>query len=79
MTAYEQELKRCKVVLFLRAVIEAGGNQCRAAEKLGVGRNTINRVLHGAGYDMESLKRLARTQRKPVASVTAIGADRRTA
>ena len=48
MTAYAQELRRCQVVLFLRAVIEARGNQCAAAKAAGVHRNTVWRVLHGA-------------------------------
>jgi DNA-binding NtrC family response regulator len=84
MTAYAQELRRCQVVLLLRAVIAAGGNQCAAARTLGVHRNHINRTLRAAGYDMDSLKRLAkapqrRTRRKPPASAPAIAKERKLA
>ncbi len=79
MTAYTQELRRCKVVLLLRAVIDAGGNMCAAARATGVHYNTIGRVLKGAGYDSRQLKRLA-AQRKPIRSAPALAsADRRVA
>ena len=82
MTAYEKELRRCKVVLLLRAVIAAGGSQAAAAVATGVHRNTISRVLYAAGYDARSLRRLAKTriaegQRKPVQSESPIGAEER--
>jgi transcriptional regulator of acetoin/glycerol metabolism len=72
MNNYAQELRRCQMVLLLRAVVDAGGNQCAAARAAGVHRNTIWRAIHAAGYDMRSVKRLARQriaegQRKPVA------------
>jgi DNA-binding phage protein len=60
MTAYAQELRRCQVVLLLRAVINARGNMCAAAKNTGVHRNTIFRILHGAGYNSARLKQLAR-------------------
>jgi hypothetical protein len=60
MIAYAQEMRRCKVVLLLRAVIDAGGNQCAAAIATGVHRNTINRVLNEAGYSSVRVRRLAR-------------------
>jgi hypothetical protein len=68
MTAYAHELRRCQVVLLLRAIVEAGGNQCQAARIAGVHRNTVRRILYAAGYDAKSLRRLAQ-QRKPVRSV----------
>lgn len=73
MTAYERELRRCQVVLMLRAVIDAGGNQTKAAAAAGVHRNTMSRILRGAGYDVLSLHRLAKTcaeegERKPALS-----------
>ncbi len=76
MTSYEQELRRCKVVLLLRAVIDAGGNICAAARATGVHRNTAWRLLKGAGYDSRKLKRLTAQRivegwRKPVAGVGA--------
>jgi hypothetical protein len=85
MTAYAQELRRCKVVLLLRAVIDAGGNICAAARATGVHYNTIGRILKGAGYDSRRLKRLAAQRiakgwRKPVQSEPAIAAaDRKVA
>jgi predicted DNA-binding protein (UPF0251 family) len=79
VSTYAEELIRCKRVLILRAVIEAGGNQSAAAKVCGVHRNTVWRAVQSAGYDMESLKKLARAKRKPVASVRAVDADRRSA
>lgn len=82
MTAYAQELRRCQVVLFLRAVIDAGGNQKTAAKALGVHRNTVQRVLRGAGYDVLSLHRLTRihaARRKPVQPAPPADAERRVA
>ena len=60
MTAYEQELQRCKVVLLLRAVIAGRGSMCAAARITGVHRNTIRRVLYAAGYDARELRRIAK-------------------
>jgi G:T/U-mismatch repair DNA glycosylase len=78
MTAYAQELRRCQLVLILRAVLDAGGNQCAAARAAGLHRNTVWRVVREAGYTPEQLKRMARArarhaemgaaQRKPPAS-----------
>jgi DNA-binding phage protein len=84
MTSYAQELRRCQVVLQLRAVIEAGGNMSAAAVATGLHRNTIRRTLYAAGYTSRSLMALARQRgvlrsRKPVAAVDASGADRRAA
>jgi predicted DNA-binding protein (UPF0251 family) len=85
MTAYAEELRRCQTVLLLRAVLDAGGNQCAAAKVSGVHRNTVWRAIHAAGYDSQSVKRLAKAriaegQRRPVQSANALGiAERRSA
>jgi GTP1/Obg family GTP-binding protein len=85
MTAYEQELQRCKVVLLLRATLAARGSMRSAAVTTGVHRNTIRRILNGAGYTAKDLRkmakaRLADTLRKPVQSVVAVNlAERRSA
>ena len=63
MTAYADELRRCQVKLFLRAIIDAGGNQCTAARACGVHRNTVQRMLHAAGYNSRRLKNLAAVHR----------------
>jgi hypothetical protein len=77
MTAYKQELRRCQVVLLLRAVIDAGGNQGAAAIATGVHRNTISRVLNGAGYSAGRIRQLAKIHNharaaKPPVSAPAI-------
>ena len=66
MTAYAQELRRCQVVLLLRAVIDARGNMCAAAKETGVHRNTVFRILHGAGYNSARLKKLARAHNSDI-------------
>ncbi|MGO8759327.1 MAG: hypothetical protein ACLQG3_14505 [Terracidiphilus sp.] len=71
MSAYLEELRRCKQIIVLRAVLEAGGNQCAAARSTGLGRNTVNRIVHAAGYTPKQLKRMARAraaEKKPPAS-----------
>lgn len=60
--SYFDEMRRCQQVLALRAVLDAGGNQCRAARAMGVHRNTVNRALRAAGYTPEKLKRMARAR-----------------
>ena len=75
MLSYIQELRRCQVVLLLRAVIEARGNMCAAALSCGVHRNTITRILRRAGYNSMRLKALDRErgvylQPKPASSVS---------
>lgn len=83
MSAYAEEVRRCQLVLVLRAIVESGGNQVKAAAACGLHRNTVQRLVRGAGYDMSSLKALARQRslspRKPPASVTSIDAARRMA
>jgi hypothetical protein len=80
MTAYEQELRRCKVVLLLRACIDAGGNMCAAAKSTGVHRNTMRRVLRAAGYDSRRIKQLtAEQKRKPAMATSAADSARRAA
>jgi len=58
--SYTDELRRCQVKLFLRAIIDAGGNQCAAARACGVHHNTMHRVLHAAGYNSRRLKSFAK-------------------
>jgi transposase-like protein len=82
MTPFAEEMRRCGVVLALRAVLEAGGNQCAAARALGVHRNTICRAMRAAGYRPEQLKRMARSraiagEKKPPASETMARAEER--
>jgi len=71
MTNYAQELRRCQVVLLLRAAIDAGGNLGVAAKAAGVHRNTICRVLRGAGYDSARVKKMARSAQSCKAIATA--------
>ena len=76
MNAYRTEIRRCEKVIMLRAVVDCSGNICRAAEELGVQRNTVRRVLRASGYDSAALRKLAKAPtgsiyRKPVASVEA--------
>jgi molybdenum-dependent DNA-binding transcriptional regulator ModE len=76
MTAFDLEVRRCKVVLLLRAAIDAKGNICAAARATGLHRNTAWRLLKGAGYNSRKLKRLTAQRivegwRKPVAGVGA--------
>ena len=72
MTSYQEEMRQCQVVILARAVIATGGNVCKAAEIVGVHRNTIDRALRRAGYNSRRLKQLARdnnggsARRKPV-------------
>ena len=72
-------------MLLLRAVIDAGGNQCTAAQAAGVHRNTVNRLLRGAGYDMNSLKHLAKARnaeaqcKQPASEQGASNKERQTA
>lgn len=82
MSAYAEEMRRCHLVLALRAVLDAGGNQCAAAKATGLHRNTIWRAMRAAGYTPAILKRMAReraAQKKPPASETAPHAQERSA
>jgi len=79
MIDFRRELYRYKVDLLLRVVVEARGNQCATARRTGLHRNTVRRLLRGAGYDAACIKRLVALQRahgprKPVTGVTAAGA-----
>jgi hypothetical protein len=60
MTSYAQELRRCQVVLLLRAVIAGHGSMSAGAKLAGVHRNTVRRVLYAAGYDARQLRRIAK-------------------
>jgi transposase-like protein len=85
MTDFALELHRCKTVLALRAVLDAGGNICAAARATGVHRNTFWRVLHRAGYNSRSIKRLVAQRiaegwrKQPQAVPIAVAADREVA
>jgi DNA-binding phage protein len=72
MTAYAQEMRRCQVVLLLRAVIAGHGSMCAAARSTGLHRNTVRRVLRAAGYQAADLRRLAKVhyQTTPRKTVT---------
>jgi hypothetical protein len=81
-TAYAAEMKRCQIVLFLRAVLAERGSMRAGAKILGVHRNTVRRVLQGAGYAPERLRAMARDRRKAIASEqlsVVSGQDRRIA
>ena len=56
---YADEMKRCSIAILLRAVIETHGNQCQAAKRLGIHRNTMSRILSAGGWTTNKLKRFA--------------------
>jgi DNA-directed RNA polymerase subunit N (RpoN/RPB10) len=80
VNTYLKEISRCQKVILLRAVIDCSGNISRAADELGIHRNTVRRVLLTYGYNSETLRRLAKPPvgsiyRKPLASVGIRPAD----
>ena len=56
----QQEFRRDYVV---KALLEAGGNQCRAAEILGVHRNMIGRILSENGITMMHVRETIRRRK----------------
>jgi len=84
VSTYAEDLHRCKVILLLRATMAARGSMSKAAVAIGVHRNTIRRVLYGAGYTAKSLRLLAKAcsvkgQRKTVQSAGAAVEERMSA
>ena len=56
----QQEFRRDYVV---KALLEEGGNQCRAAEILGVHRNMIGRILSENGITMMHVRETIRRRK----------------
>ena len=56
---YDAALAAFERPLFLHALRETGGNQLRAAQLLGINRNTLRKRLHELDIDPAELQRLS--------------------
>jgi DNA-binding protein Fis len=61
-TLYDREMQKFKRELLLRILKENRGNQSRAAEVLGVHRNTLLRSLKELGIPGPVLRKMIRTE-----------------
>lgn len=63
-----REYRKCtERQLLIQVLISVEFNQCEAARVLGVHRNTLSRVVSGAGINVNKL-RLERRGKKPVSA-----------
>jgi Fis family transcriptional regulator len=56
VTAYEDALRSFKRGYFIKALRLTRGNQCKAAELIGVHRNTMNRLLRECGLTNQDIR-----------------------
>jgi Fis family transcriptional regulator len=60
---YPEAVRAFQRTFILTVLEDQGANQCRAARRLGVHRNTLRRALHDLGLDIHLIRAAAR--RKP--------------
>ena len=60
---YPEAVRAFQRTFILTVLQDQGANQCRAAARLGVHRNTLRRTLHDLGLDIQLIRTAAR--RKP--------------
>ena len=64
--AYSEAVREFKKRYILEVLSRHRGNQCKAAEELGMHRNTLSRTLTELGLDSAQIRR---GMRRPVGSV----------
>jgi len=57
---FEEALREFQGVFILTVLREQKGNQCRAAEKLGMHRNTLRRTIRTLQLDLQALREAVR-------------------
>jgi Fis family transcriptional regulator, factor for inversion stimulation protein len=62
-TTYPEAVREFQRSFILTVLQDQGANQCKAAARLGIHRNTLRRVLHDLGLDIRLIRTAAR--RKP--------------
>lgn len=72
MSKFEMAVRLYKTYLLTEALIRFEGNQCKAAESLGVHRNTLSRMIQL--YHIQLGERGAGNIRRPPERVMAVGA-----
>jgi len=60
---YSEAVREFQKTFILTVLQDQRANQCRAAERLGIHRNTLRRALHDLGLDIRLIRTAAR--RKP--------------
>ena len=63
---YEDAVREFKKQYLREVLLAHRGNQCKAAEELGMHRNTLSRTMTELGMDLAQIRR---GMRKPVRSV----------
>ncbi|UWZ84625.1 helix-turn-helix domain-containing protein [Occallatibacter riparius] len=54
--SFEQMMADCRRVILRAALVDARGNQCKAAERLGMHRNTLARHCEALGINAATCK-----------------------
>ena len=57
---FEEALREFQGVFILTVLREQKGNQCRAAEELGMHRNTLRRTIRSLQLDLQTIREAAR-------------------
>lgn len=57
---YEDALREFQKAFVLTALWQENGNQCKAAIKLQMHRNTLHRTLGGLGIDVDAIRQAQR-------------------
>lgn len=82
---YSEAVREFKKVYLTHVLRECKGNQCMAARRLGMHRNTLGRTLAELELDPRSLRKSklqatdTKEMRRPPRSVTAVPAEKRAA
>ena len=61
--SYDDALRKFQSVFILTVLRDYNGNQCRAADTLGMHRNTLRRAIRILEIDLQTLR--ATTERRP--------------
>lgn len=67
-TRYDREMAAAQRQVVMRALRDADGNACRAAEYLGIHRNTLSRIVQQLGMNAAEVRRCIRAERGRVAA-----------
>jgi DNA-binding NtrC family response regulator len=59
---YLEAVRKFKRNVLLKAIKQEGGNLCRVSVRLGVHRNTVNRIMREVGFSSEQVKQYLRSQ-----------------
>lgn len=59
---YLDAVREFKRNVLLKAIKQEGGNLCRVSVRLGVHRNTVNRIMREVGFSSEQVKQYLRSQ-----------------